>query len=335
MSPPLSLGKIPHATLQMLLSRLPKDRDVLIPPFVGSDAAGVKFSRKYYAVTTDPITFATEHIARYCVSVNINDIACMGARARFFTSTILLPKGTTEMALDQLWTELLCELNRYNIQAIAGHTEVTEAVNQPVLVGQMIGERVTRHFYNVRRIQAGDQLLLWRPIAIEGTSVLAVQRYDALARHILPEQLDTMKHLLDDPGVCILPGAEKLFPERGVVALHDPTEGGLASALHEMADASGCGLKINADAVPILSETQQLAKILKFDPLGLIASGCLLIACKKKRVEKVLNRLQGSVVSLIGEFTDDNDRIITTSRMKKSLPRFDQDEIIKAMQAKL
>ena len=65
----------------------------------------------------------------------------------------------------------------------------------------------------------------------------------------------------------------------GATALHDPTEGGILGALWEMAEASGYGFEVDASAVPILEETRQICAVFGADPLKLISSGAMLIAC--------------------------------------------------------
>jgi len=269
------------------------------------------------------------------VRVNINDVACLGCRPMWFMSVLLLPPEISETELYELWSDLVAELRYYNIVAIGGHSEITAAVNTPVIVGYMVGEAVNDHFLDSRNIQPGDSILLWRGAAIEGTALLAAERFDDLKAHILPEQLETMKHLLDDPGICIWPAAKKLFSLPGLVAMHDPTEGGVATAIHELADIANCGVEINANSVPILSETLQLAKILEFDPLGLLASGSLLVVCKTESVDAVLGQLKGERVAKIGEFTKDMGRNMVRQDQYETLPRFDQDEIIKALKKKI
>lgn len=336
MAKKLLLGKVPSHILASLLRQLPPaPEEVLIPPGIGLDAAALKIGDRTIVVTTDPITFTDKHVAKYSVAVNINDIACMGCRPRWFTSTLILPEGTTDVALHNLWHELTEELKRYDITAIGGHIEVSNKVNSPILVGQMMGEPVTEKLLDPRNAKPGDRLLLWRCAALEGTALLATERYVELSDYILPAQLDTMRELLDDPGICIWPAAEKLFALPGLIALHDPTEGGVATALHELADSAGSGLTVNRRSIPILSETLQLADILKFNPLGMLASGSLLIVCKKSAEKAILDCLKDERIASIGELTESQDRLIIEGGQSKTLPRFDQDEIVNALTRKI
>jgi hydrogenase maturation factor len=332
----LSLGKLPNQTLKCLIRKLPGVREeVLIPASVGADAAGLRIGGHLLSVTTDPVTFTSKDISKYAVRVNVNDIACMGCKPRWFSSAVLLPEGIDETVLYSLWQDLVDELKAYDIEPIGGHCEVTDAVTRPVIVGQLIGEAEHDFLLDPRKISAGDKILLWRGVAIEGTAVLATERFAELSKHIMPEQLETMQSLLDDPGICVWPGASPLFKQDGLVALHDPTEGGVATALHEMADIARCGLRVHFENIPILSETMQLAKVLNFDPLGLLASGSLLIVCKPDAAEEIKSKLRNERVEVIGEFTQQPERVLVKDGQDLGLPRFDQDEIVQALRKEI
>ncbi len=328
----LSPGKLPNRMLNSLLKQLPHhDSEVVIPAKIGIDAAGLKLGDRLLAVATDPITFATKSLGKYAVRVNVNDIACLGCAPKWFSSVIMLPPGAEESFVYDMWYELNDELAEFNIELIGGHTEVTSAVTKPIIVGQLIGEAVNKRFFDPREIKAVNKILLWRGAAVEGTALLAAERFDELSQHIIPAQLETMVSLLDEPGICIWPAAKALFDLEGVVALHDPTEGGVATALHELADLTGCGLQIQEEFIPILSETRQLAMVLGFDPLGLLASGSLLIVCHSGAEAEILSRLQGERVAVIGEFTESVNRVLNRQGGAGELPRYDQDELVRAL----
>lgn len=329
----LPLGKLEATLLKKLIKKLPtKDRSIVIPPGIGLDAAGVKIGGKLVAITTDPITFSTNQIGTYSVAININDVACLGCKPRWYSACLLLPPGITEKAVVNIWNNLAKSLASYNIIAIGGHVEITSAVKIPLIIGQMIGEVIGNSLLNLQNGRSGDQILLWRGIAIEGTAILATELCEQLNQHLPKSRLKNMQKLLYKPGICIWPLVEKIVPTRGLVGLHDPTEGGIATALHEIADACGCGLKIQGDVIPILQETKELAKLLKFDPLGLLASGSLLIVCRKNAAANILakaKQIQGAAISIIGELTSQQKKTISINGNTRALPRYNTDEIIK------
>lgn len=330
MNKPLPTGKLSPKILQKLIAHLPtKDANIVIPPGIGLDAAGIKIGSKLVAITTDPITLATDKIGTYSVAVNANDVACLGCKPKWYSATLLLPVGTTEEQLTAIWKNLGNELKRYDIQAIGGHTEITPTVNTPVIIGQMIGENIGDKLLDVRNGKPKDKILLWQPIAIEGTALLAKKCYDQLLPHFGKKKLRILQNMITDPGICIWPLVKKLMPMKGIIAFHDPTEGGIASALHEIADACNYGLSIDADAIPILPATERLSEILHFDPLGLLASGSLLILCDPKTVNKIIDKVSDETLSIIGEITAGKARQMKMNGIKKPLPRFDTDEIVR------
>ena len=85
--------------------------------------------------------------------------------------------------------------------------------------------------------------------------------------------LDRAAQLPNEPGISVAKEAIALLDAGGVTALHDPTEGGLATGVRELALAAGCGATIDRDAVPVLPETAAVAEALGLDPLGMLASG--------------------------------------------------------------
>ncbi len=329
-------GKLQHDLLQSLLTELPgKTSELLIPPLIGCDAAGVQIGNQQIAVTTDPITLASERIGTYSVCVNINDVACLGCRPRWYSASLLLPIGTTEEQLRAIWRDTCEQLAKYKIQSLGGHTEVTAAVNMPVLVGQMIGEKIGETLLDPTQGCPGDRILLWQSPAIEGTALLAQLRYEDLKHHFDRDALDRMQNLLDEPGICIWPFVERLIPQAGLVALHDPTEGGVATALHELADAAGCGLVVDRQAFHICKETLQLAQLFDLDPLGMLASGSLLILCKAEFESVILKKFYGEPLVSIGELTVDPARLLMNDSVSTPLPRYSMDEIIRGQIAQI
>lgn len=325
----LNLGKLPHEFLSKLLHQLPsQNANLIIPPGVGRDAAGLRIGHKLVAVTTDPITFTVDHLAMYSVAVNVNDVACLGCRPKWYAGVLLLPPDSTEELVENIWSELMAQLSQYNIQPIGGHVEITATVNQPILVGQMIGEIIGDSLLDPAQAKPGDKILLWQKIAIEGTAIIARGKTSKLSEKFSASEISHMQNLLFDPGICVWPFVEKLLPYEGVVALHDPTEGGIATAIHEVSEAAGCGVEINYNALPFLPETLSLAEQLNFNPLGLLASGCLLITCQSEVADKLIHDFPNEPIVCIGELTESSDCILVREGRIEKLPRFDQDEII-------
>ncbi|MCD6055725.1 MAG: hydrogenase expression/formation [Gammaproteobacteria bacterium] len=331
MTSPLTAGKLPASFLSSLIDKFEQTSPaIIIPPKIGIDAAGLKLNANYYAVSTDPITFTDKHIGMHSVTVNINDIACLGAKPKWFTATILLPEGIQREAISVLWDDLVKTLSKYGICAIGGHVEVTPVVKQTVIVGQMIGECIGNSLLDPRDCEAGDKILLWQAIGLEGSAIIASEHADKLASRYSAEQIHSIQQYIHDPGLCVWPVVEKLLPQAGVVALHDPTEGGVATALHEIANCADCGLQIQEEAIPILTETKAICALFGLDPLGLLSSGSLLIVCRPEVEGEILRKLSGEPITQLGELTSNSmERLLFKGKEFRALPQFDKDEIIK------
>lgn len=328
----LSLGKLPASILDDLLKEIKiTDPALIIPPGSGLDAAGLKLEKNLYAFATDPITFATKNIGTYAVAVNVNDVACLGCKPRFFACNLLLPENTTETQLKHIWQDLIAALDRFNIQIIGGHTEVTQCVNLPVIVGQMLGEAIGNNLLSPVNAAVGDKILLYQAISIEGTALIAQELKSKIQPHFSSAEIAEMSALLENPGICIWPFVKELLPNPAIIGLHDTTEGGIATALHEIADAAHLGLEIFYEKIPILDSTRKLSEILALNPLGLLASGSLLVICKAQVSDAIIKKFGKEKIVEIGCFTEGNSRILVKQHASENLPRFSQDEYLRIL----
>jgi hydrogenase expression/formation protein HypE len=207
---------------------------------------------------------------------------------------------------------------------VGGHTEVTPAVAQPVMVGQMLGFRADGRFIRTGGVRRGDIVLQIGPAPIEGAAVLAVEAAARLV-DLAPEVLAAARDALDRPGISVVEPA-LCAAELGATALHDPTEGGLSAGLYELAEASGLALRVDADAALWFEPGKAIAEALGADPWGMLASGSLLAAFPAADTAEALAALRadghtacvlGRAETGAGVYTDGGTR----------LPRYEQDEI--------
>ena len=334
----LQAGKLSAEQLRELLTPLQRvDPRVIIGPQLGEDATVLDFGSKYLVVTTDPVTFATDRIGWYVVHVNANDIAVMGATPRWFFTTLLLPEqGTTFAMVDSIMTEIRQTCDEFGISVSGGHTEITTGLQRPIIVGQMIGEVDKKDLIRKTSLQVGDKILLTQGLAIEGTALLAREKRELLQSHLSAEQIDQAEQFLFNPGISVVKAARIATSSGDIHSMHDPTEGGLVAGLHELAVASGKGLRVFADRVPIFPETHAICRCLQIDPLRLIASGALLIGASAQTVEKVAAALkrEGIPVGEIAEVVPANDGMqIESGGATLPLIPPDRDEIAKAFES--
>jgi len=336
MQTPYPLGKLPAEHLARLLARYtPSDPRVVLGPGIGRDAAVISFGDRYLIAKTDPITFATDEIGWYAVHVNANDVACTGATARWFLATLLLPEGHAPPSLvDDIFDQIASACDELGVALVGGHTEITHGLDRPIVVGCMLGEVTPEKLVRPDRTRPGDILILTKGIAVEGTAIIA---RDIIAREKTRELagvdaalLERSQGFLHRPGISVVRDAAVATAAGEVHALHDPTEGGLATGLWELAEAAGLGLEVDEDAIPILPETQALCAPLDLDPLGLIASGALLMAVAPGDADPIRAALEdtGIASTQIGRVVEGERNVVLKSATgERPLPTFERDEI--------
>lgn len=345
-NPSLKYGKLPGPLLQNLISRLPdltEDKRLIVGPGVGEDAAHILFGEKTLLAKTDPITFATDRIGWYAVNVNANDIAVAGGTPKWFLATVMMPPGTTEDEVRRVFDQLGEAATEIDVQLAGGHTEITRAVTQPVVCGFMLGEAPTSRTVSASGAQPGDVVILTKGIAIEGTSILADECRDALIRSgVSASDVDTAANFLTDPGISVLKDAKTVVDSGGVTAMHDPTEGGLATALQELAFASKVNISIGVEAVEVLPLCQVICDALSIDPWGLISSGALLATVSPDETSGVLTALNDAAIEaqVIGYVEPcDGDREQPTvfvnqssGKERRRIKTFDRDELARYLE---
>jgi hydrogenase maturation factor len=328
----LPVGKIPSQLLGRLLAGMQlTDQRVIVGPGIGRDAAVIDLGDRLLVAKTDPITFATDESPRYLVNVNANDLACVGAQPRWMMVTALFPENrTTESLISGLFAELIEACRERGITLIGGHTEITAGLDRPILIGMLLGESTRERLLAPGRAHPGDRIMVVGPIAVEGTALIAKEFTDELAMHFDVEFVERCANLLYEPGISIVDQAETLLGTGGVSALHDPTEGGLASGIRELGMASDCGAVINRALVPVMPETQLICDHFGMDPLGMLASGSLLAAVHPDRVSEVERSCldRGYAQSVIGKLTvPDRDFTMIVDGQSHDLPLFAADEV--------
>jgi hydrogenase expression/formation protein HypE len=302
--PPLPVGKLPHDLLARLIARAPAtDARVRLRPGPGLDCAVVDLGDRLLVVKSDPITFATEDIGWYLVQVNANDLATTGAVPRWLMLTMLLPEGASTPALVEQWAEQVYAACRdLGIDVIGGHTEVTHGLARPILAGTLIGEAQPQRLVTPRGAQPGDRLLLTKGVPIEATAVLAREFPSRLQGHLSRAELSEAQAFLTRPGISVVRDAALAMQAGKVTAMHDPTEGGLAGALWELAEACGHALWIDPARVPLPPLAARVCHAFGLDPLAAIASGGLLITAPEPDAEAICTALTaaGIVCAEIG-----------------------------------
>ena len=324
----LLTGKLPPELLRELLAQAAAGApEVRLGPAVGEDACAIEVGGGVLVAATDPITLTGAGIGAHAVVINANDVAVMGVRPRWFLAVVLLPEGSAADEVRALLAGMRRALDAVGAVLVGGHTEVTSAVVQPVVVGQMLGFAADGRFVSTGGAAPGQRIVQVGPAPVEAAAVLAAEAPGAaVGAEVRAQALAA----LEDPGISVVEAA-LAAAELGATALHDPTEGGLSAGIHELAEASGVALRVDAEAVLWFEPGRALCRAAGADPWGALASGALLAAFEPERVAGALDALaaRGFAARAVA-WAEEGDGV---SCGGAPLPRFDRDEVARVLAA--
>ena len=301
---------------------------------VGEDVAAIDVSRdEVIVVHGDPITLTSANLGRYSVLVNANDIATSGALPRWLLTTVLLPAGSTSSQALALLGSIAAAAADLGIAVVGGHTEVTDVIASPLVSATMVGTLARADLRDKRGAAAGDRVLLTKALAVEGTALLAAELGDKLRDLGMTDaELDVCLGFLDR--ISVLPEARVAVGFEGVHALHDVTEGGLATALEELGIACGRRVTVHPASIPVYPETRRICDLLGADPRGLIGSGSLLVCCAPEETDALLAALKdaGIAATVIAELGEEGRGLVAEDDGRPAeWARFARDEAVRLL----
>ncbi len=328
----LPLGKVPVEILKGIVFKNLgfKREEVALGPSVGFDGAVVNVGDKSLITSMDPITGAVERVGWLAVNVNANDVATFGVQPFYFSSCILLPEGADEKIVEDICRQMDRASKDLEISIIGGHCEVTPGLKNPIVIGCAMGISVKGNYVTAGGAKPGDKLILTKEAGIEGTAILATERFTQLSKMGLNIKLLKSAQSFFER-ISVVKEGVLAFKTGGVDAMHDPTEGGILGGINEMADASNLGVKVFLDKIPVAIETRKICSFFQIDPLRLISSGALLIASKPESTDKIIKCLeaQGVKANVIGEFLEEADKrlMVREDGEEEVLPRPEHDHL--------
>lgn len=331
MGSPLPQGKLPNEMLEQILNGFSfEDPALLITAAVGEDIAAADISREEVLVLkSDPITFATDSIGHYAVLVNANDITTCGADPRWLLTTLLFPCNSTGSEIQHIMHGLSHIASKYGVTLCGGHTEITDAVTRPVVVGSLAGTVRKDRLIDKKSMETGDRLLLTKSVAVEGTAIIAREMESKLlSLGFSNADVCSCKQFLDH--ISILEEARIARDIGGVTAMHDVTEGGLATAVAELSIAGKHRIRIDMNCIPIYPQTQKICDAFNISPLGLIGSGSLLICCRPDTKDDILTGINNAGIhaTCIGEVLENGEGVVAMDGQRQTeWPKFKVDEL--------
>ncbi len=328
-------GKIPVDLLkEVVFKNLGKQRkEIAIGPKAGVDSAVIDLGEKSLIVSMDPITGATERIGWLAVNVNANDIATFGVEPAFLFSCLMLPENAERSMVETISSQMNQAAQELDMAIVGGHAESTPNLKHPIVVGCAIGYTQKGNYITAAGAKKNDKIILTKTAGIEGTAILASDREEELKKILTQNEIQTAKEIYKK--ISIVKDALTAHRTGGVHAMHDPTEGGIAGGIHEMADAANLGFHLFRKDIAVNQETAIICNHFAIVPIQLIGSGALLIAADPKQAKTIIQNLNQNQIqaAVIGEFTEEKTkRIIELSNGKtETLPRPQSDHLWRAL----
>jgi hydrogenase expression/formation protein HypE len=285
----MKIGKVPPQILSRLVwSRRGAPRqEVVVGPALGEDAAVINLGDRYVAVHTDPISGSTKLLGFLAVYVPTNDVAVRGVEPMWLSVAIFLPPDAEEEVLDVVTSQLDSAARGLGVAVVGGHTEVTTAVTRPLVVATAMG--VGRRYVTTSGARLGDYVVMTKSAGQEAASILATDfEEEALRKGVGQAAVERAKEFIKSISVA----KEALALADIATAMHDPTEGGVANGLAEIAYASGVSIVVDPQRVVVYPEVEALCRGFGIDPLETLSSGVLLATVPPYRLSDAEERLR-------------------------------------------
>ncbi|MCI7145883.1 MAG: AIR synthase family protein [Clostridiales bacterium] len=320
----LETGKLDSDILKKIVFDKIKYKSPLVKvrPGIGEDCAVMDFGDFDCVMSTDPISSAVSDIGKLAIHITCNDIASNGVQPLGIMLAVMLPEGTTDDDVEHIMAQASEEAAALGVEIIGGHTEVTGAVNQPVIVSTAIGRGPAGSSQSGDNMVPGDYIVMTKAAGLEGSGIIAC------------DYAEQLKAAEDDEGNLLFTEDEIAeagsFLNRvsvlkeGVAAgkvgthgMHDITEGGVLGAVWEMCCISETGAEVWEDEIPLEDVTRKICDFYRIDPYRLISSGSMLIVVPEDKKDEMMKAMEdaGIGASVIGRIRDKSQGIKMVRRV--------------------
>ena len=302
----------PELFERIILRRLgAQDADVLTPPKHGVDVGVVRVADGIaMALSTDPVfvvpAYGWERAAWFAVHILASDAATSGLPLRWMTVDLNLPPEITDDELTQLWDAFHRACADLGIAIVTGHTARYDGCAWPMVGGATcIAMGSSDAYVTPEMARPGDRIVVTKGAAIEATALFAATFPDRLAAAVGPETVVAADALFERmtvvPEAVIARGFG--LRDRGVTSMHDATEGGVLGGLLEVSAASGTGMRIELDAIPLRPEVATICAHTGMDPYHAISEGTLIATVRPGRAAAFVGALAdaGIDAAVVGE----------------------------------
>jgi hydrogenase expression/formation protein HypE len=280
------------------------DPDIILGAAFGEDVALTRVGGEILVSHVDPIVGAVAEIGWLAVHVACNDVAAAGVAPRWLLLLVLVPGLEDEELLGQIMQDASRAAQEVGASIIGGHTGYSAGLSRPLVAVTALGIACGREPVRTGGARVGDQVLVTKGIALEGTAILA-QDFADVARGLGLSEEEVEEGGRVMAKVSVLPEA-LVLAENGVTAMHDVTRGGILETFLEIAHLSAAGIEVAFSQLPIPPIVSRFAQVFQFDPLQMISSGTLVVTVPPERVARVSTALKelGTPFALVGRVID-------------------------------
>lgn len=297
----MKTGKLDSKLLEDIVFKYLKYRrpEVLVRPGIGEDCAVLDYGDYECVLSTDPITGAINEIGRLAVHISCNDVASNGVEPLGILLAIMLPEGTEVEQIEEIMRQAGEAAESLGVEIIGGHTEITAAVNKPIIVSTAVGRAAGGTSQKAENMRPGDAILMTKTAGLEGTGIIACDCEEKLKGVLSGEELRKAKAMLNLVDV-VKEGV--IAGKIGTAGMHDVTEGGILGAVWEMCEIAGLGAEVWANKIPIDPITEKICGHFGLNSLRLISSGCMMIMAHPEKEKELLEAIResGIPVACIG-----------------------------------
>lgn len=273
-------GKLTHQLIQEMIA--PQFANELLSPL--HDGAVFSVKGGHLAFSTDsfvvnPIFFPGGTIGDLAVNGTVNDLAMCGAKPRYLSAAFIIEEG---MTMEELWRVIVSmkdAADRAGVMLVTGDTKVVDRGKGDKIFITTSGVGILEDGVNIHPANArpGDVVILSGPIGLHGIAVLSIR-----------EGLEFETEIMSDTAALNSLVENMLHVEKNIRVLRDPTRGGIASALNEIAESAGVGIMISEENIPVPEEVRGACEILGLDPLYVANEGKLLAVVPPESAGRIL-----------------------------------------------
>ncbi len=252
------------------------------------DGAAIRIGDQYLIVTTDshvihPLFFPGGDIGMLSIAGTVNDLSMMGATQLLgLTCGVILEEGLERDILERVQASMQATCREVGVPILTGDTKVMGKGEIDSLVINTTGVALTKRIVRDNGLQVGDRIIVTGTVGDHGLAVMALRNKLELEGDLRSD----VAPLFDLVQKVLAAGGDS------VVAMKDPTRGGVASALHEMAGKAGVGILISEQAVPVSEAARAAGELLGIDPLHVANEGKALIGVRPEAADRVLAALK-------------------------------------------